>query len=303
MKSDVRITIIPTYKCNQNCKYCIYNNYKSVTSVLPLDWIDNALNQISREFNIVQVNISGGEPSLLSELYFEMLYFIIKQYCKKIILETNFITFNKAIINRCDVINVGYNFNNYSPLTARIFENIKAAVDTGKVINIKTLDISCERDPIYIINKLNSLKIKSWEIVPYHSFIGSDISFKDYTFFENVVKKYINLSKNMKFAFQNLLQLENILRIDNFNIKTIYLTPNCKFSLQNFDKNQFSFKEFDDFNTFFKEFIILEKKCENFCEKCTSKIHCMANYFINLSYIGKSCYGFKDLINDFNKKV
>lgn len=302
MKPQLRLNILPLYRCNQTCSFCIYKNMRESSSTLDLCWLDEALSTISRQYDIVQVDISGGEVSLLSDFYFDMLFQLAKIHCKKIIISTNFVKPSNAMINRADIINVGYNFNSFSNIKQIVFDNIRAAVGSGKIINIKSLDISCQVDQSQIIEQLNNLQIKSWEIIPYHSPQEATIKFKDYDLCENTVRNFLKLSHKMKFAFQNKLQLEGILPIDNYNIKTLYLTPNNKFALQAFnDKNEVYLEEFDNFDKIVKKFGELEHLRDNFCKSCTSKLKCMANRFLNLNYTGPSCSGFKDLLADYKK--
>lgn len=302
MKQNIRVNLIPTFKCNKSCDYCIYKPYLSNTRVADLFWIDSALGTISRQFNIIQITLTGGELSLLSDLYFTMLYNIAKIYCKKIVVETNFIKVNPAIINCCDIINVGYNFDDNLNKTT-VYNNIKAASNSDKIINIKTIDMFCKDNPIEIINQLNNLKIKSWEIIPYHMAQNSKIPFKSYTDHEEIINSYLKLSNKMKFAFQNKLQLEGILQFDNYNTKTIFLTPNKTFGIGNFKNNEFFIDETDNFAIILEKMNKMEKKFEKICEKCTSKLYCMSNYFLNLDYKGKSCCGFRNLLeNNVNKR-
>ena len=103
----------------------------------------------------------------------------------------------------------------------------------------------------------------------------------------------------MKFAFQNKLQLEGILNIDNYNIKTLYMTPNDKFAVQAFENNNFYLREMDNLDEINNYFIEMEKKRDKICRNCTSKLKCMANYFLNLDYNGPSCSGYKDLLTQY----
>lgn len=297
MKSQIRLNILPLYRCNQKCATCLFSCSDDKKETLDLSWLDKALGNLNREFEICQILLQGGEVSLLSDLYFEMLYQICKIYCKKIYVETNFIHAKRAILNNFDVINVKYDFDFVTPSKFNVFNNIKAAVSANKIINIKTLDICCQKDKTSIIEQLNSLKIKSWEIIPYHQTEHLNFKFKDYQYFENTVNEYLNLASSMKFAFQNKLQINNVLPIDNYNIKTVYITPYNKYALQNFDdKNNFFLEETDNFGLFLEKIKEMEKKRDIFCKNCTSKLQCMANRYLNLNYKGLSCSGFKNLI-------
>lgn len=295
MKKSIRVHIIPTYKSNQNDIYNFFNQFYTNEKNLDLVWLNNSLDELDKKFVVSKYEIEGGEISLLSDFYFELLYNLLKIHCKKIITTTNFINFNKGIINLSDIINVNYNFNVHEALNQQIFKNIKAAISSNKIINIKTVDISLKNDEIKNINILNNLSIKSWEIIPY-------FNSKDYTIFEEIVKKYLKYTKMMKFAFHNELQLKNILNLNNFETFDVYLLPENKFGLTIFENNQLTLKKFDNVDLLIKKLSEMEILHDNYCEKCTSKIKCMSNYFFNHTYKGKSCSGFKNLITDFENK-
>lgn len=295
MKKSIRVHIIPTYKSNQNDIYNFFNQFIKNEKILDLVWLNDVLDELDKKFTITKYEIEGGEISLLSDFYFELLYNLLKIHCKKIITTTNFINFNKGIINYSDIINIIYNFNLHDTLNKQIFKNIKAATNSNKIINIKTTDISLKGDEIQNINILNNLNIKSWEIIPFYDE-------KDYTIFENIVKNYLKYTKSMKFAFQNELQLKNILNLNNYETFDIYLLPEDKYGIKIFKNNKLILEMFNNIDDLYKKLIEMEILHDDFCKKCTSKIKCMSNYFFNHTYTGKSCSGFKNLITDFENK-
>ena len=71
---------------------------------------DELLGMLAKKYSIEQITVSGGEISLLSDLYFDLLYNILKLYTKNIHIHTDFNTFNAALINGVDIITVPYNF-------------------------------------------------------------------------------------------------------------------------------------------------------------------------------------------------
>ena len=300
MKQSIRLYIIPTYKTTHPTDYYLFDFKDEHT--LDIVWLDKALTELKNNYDILQTEICGGEITLLSDFYFNMLFHLIQINCNKIITSTNFINFNKSMINYCDIINVKYNFNGYSKSKDIVYNNIKAAVAEGKIINIKSLDISCRTNLKIILEDLNKLKIKSWEIVPYHQSIYSKAEKMSYTEYEELIKKYLFYVKDMKFAFQNKLQLDGILPIDNYNVKNIFITPNSKFAIADFtEDNKFKLLEYEDLSTLQKKIREMENLRDIFCNVCDSKLRCLANRLVNLKYQGKSCSGFKDLIEYYNK--
>lgn len=295
MKKSIRLHVIPNYETNQKDIYNFFDQFLEKTDILDLVWLDKALDELDKKFKITKIEIEGGEISLLSEFYFELLYNLLKIHCNKLTVTTNFINFNKGIINYADIINVMYNFNSYKNLNQQIFKNIKAASTSNKIINLKTVDISLKNDEISNINLINTLKIKSWEIIPYYNE-------KDYTIFEKIIKKYLKYTKYMKFAFTNELQLKNILNLNNYETFDVYILPENEYGLKIFKNNMLTLQKFSKLEDLLTKLTEIEILRDTFCKNCTSKIKCMSNYFFNYTYTGKSCSGFKDLITDFENK-
>lgn len=291
MRSLIKLNILPHYRCNLNCKHCIYTiEQREDPKVLNVMELDALLNEVTKHFDIKYANIIGGETNLLSELYFDMLFHIIKLYTNTIRLKTNFLYLNKSIINDCSVIDVFHDFNQTKRIRDSIYQNIRAATASDKVIHIKTYDVCCKDKINQIIQDLNTLNVKSFEIMP-HPFT------KDFTGYEETILAYLNSPIKMNFAFQNKLQLEGILNFNNYEVKDVYITPNCKLALPDYETGQFSLQEFDNFDDFYKKFSKLEKKLEKFCEKCTSKKYCMANYPFDTGCCTNTCGGCKNLLS------
>ena len=299
-RDSIRLCIIPTYQYTENDICYMFNNKRNDKQILDSVWLDNALISLKCNYNILQTEIFIPDITVISDFYFTIIFHLIKSICKKVLLTTNLIQFNKNIINCCDIINVNLNFNEFLLHKDNVYNNIKSI--SNKVINVKSFDISCYKNQEKIIYDLNMLSIKSWEIVPYHAYVNSKLKTTDYSHFESLIKNYLFLVKKMNFAFQNKLQLDEVLCIDNYNVQTVYITPYNNFGILDFTKNnEFQIFEYDSVEKLQKKLTEMEKSRDIFCHYCDSKLRCLANRYQNLNYEGKSCSGFKDLIEFYNK--
>lgn len=274
MKQRIYVNLIPTYKTDIIDEYTRYDTKD--TSVGDLVLYDELLGQLNKTYTIENISVSGGEIALLSDLYFDLLYKILKLYTSNIKVYTHFNQFNKALINGVDIINVQYNFTD----TPNLFKNIKAAIQIGKIINIQTIDKACLKDnPETIIATLNNLNIKSWEIVPS-------------TCFSEAIYRFLGFSKIMNFAFHNKLQLDGLVDIDNYDIQNVYLTPHNKFAI----KVNSILKEIDTLDELKIELNKTKEKQEEYCDDCRVKLKCMANYYKDFTTDSESPCSFSDLI-------
>lgn len=294
MKETINLIILPLYRTENEYSFSVFNNLDNLHNTLSLEWLEENLSYLSRHFEISKISIEGGEISLLSDIYFDLLFRLLGTYNKKISITTDFMKFNRSLIDNADVINVLYNFNHNSEI---VFKNIKAAISTGKVITIKSLDIFVQDNALDKISTLNRLKIKSWKIIPYQK-TRSQIENTRIISYSDVINKYINQVDYMQFSFLNKLELEGIIKLNNFPINTVYITPNNKFGLGCIDNQGYFFiEEFEDL-------IELEKKLKSYqsqqillCEGCKYQSECLADRYFDKNILTKTtCSGYKDLI-------
>lgn len=238
MKKEICLNILPfnELKATDNAliKFPLQN--------LDLVWVDKTLEEISKKFIISQINVYQ-EVNILSNFYFEMLFNLLKIHCKNIQIYTNFISFNKPLINNLDIINVIYDFTNYDKINESIIHNIQAASNTNKIINIKThLKHIINKQPIEIINILNKLNIKTWEII-------YDLN-DDTKQLTDIINKYTKYIKHMNFVFQNYLKNKKIIK--NKDLFEIYMLPNEELGIKTFVKNKIEIKSWKNLSNLIK---------------------------------------------------
>ena len=185
-KNKIKVFILPSSKdLDYTCSY-FFSNKDEEDKTLDIFKIDKLLSDLSNIFSITEVNICGNLYTL-SDFYFESLYNITKYYTKKISGTTDLTKCTKPLINYPDIINCYYSFNKSLDIERKIFENIKG-ISSQKIVNLKSLDIFLTTKQIDILNKINNLGIKSWEIIPYHQHINSNIKFENYSLCGEVVE-------------------------------------------------------------------------------------------------------------------
>lgn len=260
--------------------------------VIDLPELDKLLLDLSKNCYISSIHIFGPSLGYLSDLYFDLLYNVVKLHCRNIDVFTDFKLINASLINNFDIINVHYDFLHNYDKNKQIFNTIKAGNESGKIINIKTFNTECLKDPLKAIDTLNLMQIKSWEIIPDHR----NVSKLDYTKTEKVISEYCKYANKMNFAFQNKLQLEGVLNLNNYNQTILTVTSETKLAIQKFSNKKSYYQVIENINEIEKLLTEMENFQDNFCKKCTSKIKCMANYYNNYTYTGKSCCGLKNLL-------
>lgn len=295
MKDNIKLVIVPLYRTENEYSFSVFDNLGNSKATLSLQWLEENLTELSHKFNFSEISIEGGEISLLSDIYFELLFKLLETFNKKVSVTTDFVKFNKALINNADVINVSYNFNHNSEI---VNKNIKAAVSSGKVINIQSLDVFIQENPFDKITTLNRLKIKAWKIIPYQKTKFNIFESYNLKVYSEVIDCYHKHKDQMQFSYINDLERQGIIKTNNFPINVVYITPNNKFGLGKVDKNNcFYIEEYEDADELEKNLKKYQNEQILICDKCKYKANCLAERYFNPDLTTSTdCSGHKDCL-------
>ena len=105
----ISLSIIPTYWCKTNCKYCYLGDLRKDQTTLDHQRLDDKLCQLIEDnYTIDSVSVYGGEISLLDEQYLQQFVEIVRQYVSKQVA-IGFCTsgYNRSIFELAERLNVG----------------------------------------------------------------------------------------------------------------------------------------------------------------------------------------------------
>lgn len=219
MKKTIDVCIIPLYKTNIDLYNAAFSKYQMDMHTLDMVYLVSDLDKLSRHYNIGNISVFGGEISLVSELYFDMLYRALKLYTNDISIMTNFLYLNKSMINSCKTIDVVYNFYENDSIKKAVLNNIKAATKTDININLKVINNLNEDDIYALFKEISQTGISSIEFLKK---MGND----------KVLEKQFS---NKVFDFKGVSNL--------FNKEACYIVPNGNFARAN-ETNPVSFQEY-----------------------------------------------------------
>jgi hypothetical protein len=152
-----------------------------------------------------------------------------------------------------------------------------------------------------MIGLLNTVSnIVSVEIKPYSVNQANqyEVTHKD---FEDFVKSWINSTLKKRFILQNIEQLDRVLdkTYNAFSDNHIYITPNDRYAVLEFDANDKEhFLEFDSLE-FYNEWSITEKQkiySNNFCSRCDYVGNCLTEHYRDIKTMNDGCDGYQSLI-------
>lgn len=297
------VSFNPSYYCNFRCDFCYLTNEQlSDKKTLDLSIFEKKLNEIQKYKKITHIDLYGGEVGLLPKNYF----FEFKDLCKKINSDVNInIITNLSVLNEITTdkdcyTSVSYDFDcreksdivwKNMTLMNKPFSVLMLAGD--KLIQ-KNVD-----EMIMMFNLLSNLECV--EIKPYSTNQANqkNISFLD---FEEFVKKWMISSVQKKFHFMNETNIQDCLdkKRTSFSDDHVYITPNGKFAVLEFDLNDNEyFLEYDTIEEYFlwakseKEKVSANK----FCSKCDYFGNCLSEHLREVKSLDRGCNGFKYLID------
>lgn len=293
------LSINPMYYCNFRCEFCyLTHDQLSDRKLLPLDKLSEMLAQIDEP--IEHVDLYGGELGLLTKEYWNNLLDLLALYrVKNINLNTNLSMVNAITTDPRVYTSVSFDFS-AREMQSLVFRNMARLEKEFSILMLASPQmLTTEVDEV--VNLLNTLgNLVSVEVKPYSKNQSNQLDVS-YTEFEIFVKKLI-LNSQRKFEVVNEFLLQDTLTDSrvSFSNDHVYITPNGKFGVLEFDEadNEY-FKEYDTFDEY-REWCDIEQQrvSENeFCSKCDYYGKCLSEHLRDVKDIDNSCNGFVNLIN------
>lgn len=301
------VSINPTYYCNFRCDFCYLTEEQlSDRKLLSLDVLSKRLAEITAHEPIEKVDLYGGELGLLDKKYWNDLIELLGVYgITDINLNTNLSMVNDITLDNRVHTSVSYDFSARED-HHRVFRNMALLDKPFSILMLaspKVLDMDVDT----IIAVLNTLsKLQSVEIKPY-STNQANQHHVDYTDYEDFVKKFIE-SNRRTFSISNEAQLKATLEKNNnsFSDDHVYITPNGKFAVLEFDKNDDEyFLELDTIDDYYDWCDTEHDRVGNnqFCAKCKYYGRCLSEHLREVKSIDKSCNGFVKLIDWYDARL
>jgi organic radical activating enzyme len=295
------LSINPWYYCNFRCKFCYLTEEQlSDKKLLELDRLNEILSEISQQENIDKVDLYGGELGLLPKEYWNDLVTLLNVYgIDDISLITNLSMINDITLDDRVYTTVSYDFKARED-SERVFKNMALLNRPFSILVLASPEVM-EQDVDEMITMFNMLEnLVSVEIKPYSSNQANQFNVT-YTLYEDFVKKWI-LHTNKNFEFVNESLLGSVLNKtrSSFSDDHVYITPNGKYGVLEFDLND---------NEFFLEYDTLEEYwqwCDKekhrvglnkYCSNCEYYGNCLSEHLREVKSLEESCNGFKHLID------
>lgn len=298
----MNLSINPFYYCNFRCSFCYLTEAQlSDKRVLPIPALTGLLNEVSAVWPIEHVDIYGGEVTLLPKAYFlELKEILIAQGVESVNINTNLSFINEIVQDPFFSLSVSYDFNAREKHEI-VFNNMLMLARPFSVLTLASRELLDTVTPDEYVMSMNMLgNLHSAEIKPYSTNQANNavVSFKE---FEDFVWAVICHPKR-NFAFQNEANLNAVLEDptkNSFSDDHIYITPNGKLAVLEFDQDDREFfLELDDIAAY-QRWCSLERERVSknaFCSQCDYFGRCLSEHLRDIKTAEDSCSGFKGLI-------
>ena len=299
----MKVSINPSYFCNFRCDFCYLTEEQlGDQKRIDLNVLDNLLSQLPK---IEHIDLYGGEIGALKKDYFYALKDVIKKhYSGKINLNTNFSMLHEGFFEDDVYLSVSYDFEAREK-SDKVFSNMmQSPVDIGVLILASPRVLQMDVD--FMINMLNvCTSVKSVEIKPYSSNQANahNITNKDY---EDFVIKWLEspIQKNFFFTNESRIDASYYKEYNAFSNDHIYITPNGKFAVLEFDLNDNEFfLELDSWQDYIKWTEKEKREMSPICKSCEYFGHCLTEHYRYVKDLEFSCNGHIRLLEWWDKNA
>lgn len=291
------VSINPSYFCNFSCKFCyLTESQLRDPRKISLDKLDELLGQVP---TIEHIDLYGGEIGVLKKDYFYSMKEVIrKHYDGEINIITNYSMIHDGFYEDDVYLSVSYDFEAREK-SELVFKNMLMSPVPIAVLVLaspKVLAMDVE-EMIMMLNMCSS--IESVEIKPYsiNQANAFQVTHRDY---ENFIIKWLTASTPKRFKFINEERLHESYRglYNAFSDNHIYITPNGKFSVLEFDKyDKEYFLELESWGEYIQWTQKEKNEISDICKECKYYGGCLTEHYRYVDSLENGCNGYKGLLD------
>lgn len=291
------VSINPSYFCNFSCSFCyLTESQLRDTKKIELNRLDELLRQVP---SIEHVDLYGGEIGALKKDYFYSMKDVIrKHYDGDINVITNYSMIHEGFYDEDTYLSVSYDFaaREKSELVYKnmLMSPVPIAVLILASPQVLEMDVEEMISMLNLCSSIDSVEIKPYSINQANSF---NVTHKDY---ENFVIKWLTASTPKKFHFINEDRIRDSYEgiYNAFSDNHIYITPNGKFGVLEFDKyDKEYFLELESWDEYIQWTQKEKETISDICKQCKYYGNCLTEHYRYVDNLENSCNGYKGLLD------
>ena len=301
----MNISINPSYFCNFRCDFCyLTKDQLGDQKKIDLQRLDEMLAEVKEQDDIDHIDLYGGEIGALKKDYFYGLRDVIRKYYNgDININTNFSMLHDGFFEKDFYLSVSYDFEAREKHEL-VYRNMMLSPVPIAVLVLVSPTV-LQKDVDEMIRMFNlCAPVKSVELKPYsiNQANAHNVTHKD---FERHVIKWLESKQDMQFAFINDYKIQDSVEktYNAFSNDHVYITPNGKFGVLEFDKDDKEyFLELDSY----KDYKLWADKepdvnCSDICKSCKYYGHCLTEHYRYVKDLDNGCNGYKGLLEFYER--
>lgn len=290
------VSINPSYFCNFRCDFCYLTKEQlSDTKKIDLERLNDLLSQVP---SISHIDLYGGEIGALKKSYFYRLKDVIrKHYDGEINIITNYSMLHDGFYDDDVYLSVSYDFEarEKSELVYRNMMLSKVPIAVLILASPKVLEKNVD-EMIMMLNLCSA--VDSVEIKPYsiNQANAHKVTHRD---FELFIQKWLEspIEKNFIFVNQDKIEASLAKTYNAFSDDHIYITPNGKFGVLEFDSDDKEFfLELDSWDDYLAWADKEKNEISPICRECKYFGHCLTEHYRYVKDLDNSCNGYRGLL-------
>jgi len=295
----ITLSLNPSYYCNFQCDFC----YLTPEQLSDRNRISpERLNDLMFEIpEIKYLDLYGGEIGVMTpEIYYEYKSVIRRYYHGEINIITNMSMIQDYFFDEDVYLSVSYDFAAREKHEKVFMNMMMSKVPIAVLILASPQVIAMNVD--HMIEQLNMCSsIESVEIKPY-SVNQANSHHVTHKQFEDFVIQWLESPVKKKFDFINKMKIQESLlgEYNAFSDDHVYITPNGKFAVLEFDIHDKEF--FLELNSFqeYIDWANAEKfKLSPICQGCKYVGKCLTEHYRYVTDLNNSCNGYRGLLERY----
>lgn len=298
----MHVSLNPTYYCNFRCPFCYLGDRLSDKTTISIDHINDRLSEvISHGHDIESIDIYGGEILSLGKDYQRKLIESCMLYSENIRVTTNLSLDYSVLLEYPVQVCVSYDYKARQSWE-RVIKNMHEFPKELHVLMLASHEF-LKQDPVIVLDSISKVpNLQTVEIKPYstNQYNQENVTHRD---FEECVKRYIEHGYMLGGTeLVNIEMIEYALsgEANSFSDDHIYITPDNKFAVLDFDENDNeSFTEIGSFEEY-KDWTQVEKlkmAANRYCNQCEYFGSCLSEHLRDVVDLTNSCSGYKGLLD------
>lgn len=139
MKHRISLSVMPSYYCEYDCKFCYLGSLKKNKEKLNIGLLNSQIKDIITKYDVEHCLVYGGEITLLRLGYLCSVFSVLLQYLDNILIVTMLSKLDaiEHLLHKFPALQIStsYNFDEYSKLIANRIQKLKQFYKKPIVVN------------------------------------------------------------------------------------------------------------------------------------------------------------------------